>query len=137
MRKFWLLKSEPETYSWADLERLGEDHWDGVRNYQARNFIREMSVGDQAFFYHSGKAREIVGIANITSAPYQDPTTEDDRWLCVNVKCDQLLPRPVGLAQIKADPFLSEMILLRNSRLSVQPVTDEEFSYIVQLSKQA
>lgn len=135
MKKYWLLKGEPDTYGWSDLEGLGEDHWDGVRNYQARNFIRDMSVGDLGFFYHSGKACEIVGVIKITSAPYQDPTTSDGCWLCVNVKCEKILPKPVTLKQIKTESRLSNMVLLKNSRLSVQPVEKDAFEYILQLSR--
>jgi predicted RNA-binding protein with PUA-like domain len=135
MKKYWLLKSEPETYSWSDLERLGEDHWDGVRNYQARNFMKEMKEGDLAFFYHSGKKREIVGIVNITKEAYQDPTTDDSRWICVNVACHQHLIRPVSLDEIKQEKCLSDMVLLRNSRLSVQPVTVSEYDFIITMSE--
>lgn len=135
MKKYWLLKSEPETYSWENLVKLGEDHWDGVRNYQARNFMKEMSEGDKAFFYHSGKSREIVGIVRIIKSAYPDPTTADDRWVCVSVASDSKLSNPVTLDQIKLDPILREMVLLKNSRLSVQPVTKKEFLHIEQLSQ--
>lgn len=129
------MKTEPETYGWSDLEQKGEDKWDGVRNYQARNFMQEMQVGDQAFFYHSGKARAIVGVATISKSAYPDPTTADDRWVCVEVKPDYLLKQPVTLDQIKNEPQLSSMLLLRNSRLSVQPVTDEQFHQILKMSQ--
>lgn len=134
MKKYWLLKSEPETYGWEDLQKLGEDHWDGVRNYQARNFLKEMAVGDEAFFYHSGKSKEIVGVVRITSEAYADPTTADDRWVCVRVACAGKLSKPVTLEQIKQEASLQDMVLLKNSRLSVQPVTEEAFLYIIQLS---
>lgn len=132
---YWLIKSEPNTYSWDDFVKLGRDRWDGVRNYQARNFMKEMKPGDVAFFYHSVKAKEIVGLAEVVSEFYQDPTTDDDRWVVVDLIPKSKLKNPVSLQQIKTDDRLSEMVLLKNSRLSVQPVKKEEYDIIIQLSE--
>ena len=114
--------------------KLGKDHWDGVRNYQARNNIREMKPGDLALFYHSVKEKSIVGIAEVASEAYQDPTTDDDRWSVVDLVPKDKLENPVTLEQVKDDDQLSEMVLVKNSRLSVQPVTIEEFDRIIALS---
>lgn len=130
---YWLLKTEPETFSYDDLLRDGQSHWDGVRNYAARNHLKAMAVGDQVFIYYSGKDRAIVGVARIAAAAYQDPTTDDERWVAVGVQPAYLLERPVDLDQIKTDPLLADMVLLRISRLSVQPVTPAEFDHILQL----
>ncbi len=130
---YWLLKTEPETFSYDDLLRDGQSHWDGVRNYAARNHLKAMAVGDQAFIYYSGKDRAIVGVARIAAAAYQDPTTDDERWVAVGVQPAYLLQKAVDLDQIKVDPQLADMVLLRISRLSVQPVTAAEFEHILQL----
>ena len=135
--RYWLVKSEPESYGWAHLTEEGEATWDGVRNYQARNFMREMSVGDLVLFYHSGKAREIVGIAEITQAAYPDPTTDDERWIAVSLQAVRLLDRPVSLDTIKSDPELADMYLVRQSRLSVMPVEKAAFDRVIQHSKEA
>lgn len=132
---YWLIKSEPNTYSWDDFVKLGRDHWDGVRNYQARNNMKEMKVGDQALFYHSVKEKSVIGIAEVVREFYQDPTTEDDRWCVVDFVPVTKLKSPVHLDQIKADDRLSEMVLVRNSRLSVQPVKKEEFDIIIGMSE--
>lgn len=132
--RYWLLKTEPEAYSWEDLVRMGRTPWDGVRNYQARNNMREMQVGDQALFYYSVKDRAVVGIAEIVAVAHQDPTTDDPRWECVDVAPVRLLPRRVGLAEIKADPALADMVLVKNSRLSVQPVAAAEWERILALA---
>ncbi len=132
---YWLIKSEPNAYSWDDLVRLKRDHWDGVRNYQARNNLKAMAPGDLAFFYHSVNEKRIVGIAECASEFYQDPTTDDDRWVVVDFIPKEPLDSPVTLEQIKADDRLSEMVLVKNTRLSVQPVTKEEFHIILSLSK--
>ena len=134
---YWLFKSEPSTWSWDDQkakEDRGEE-WDGVRNYQARNFMREMAVGDRGFFYHSQKDREIVGIVEVIAEAHPDSTTDDDRWECVDIKAVADMTRPVTLDEIKQDPRLSEMVLVRNSRLSVQPVSDAEWDVILELGK--
>ncbi|MEL6561270.1 MAG: EVE domain-containing protein [Bacteroidota bacterium] len=134
---YWLIKSEPNTYSWDDFVGLGKDHWDGVRNYQARNFMKEMKPGDLALFYHSVKSKEVVGVAEVVSDYYQEPTTDDDRWVVVDLIPKVKLKNPVSLQQIKADERLSEMVLLKNSRLSVQPVKREEYDIVIQLSEES
>jgi predicted RNA-binding protein with PUA-like domain len=133
--QYWLLKTEPEVFSWDDLMRVNPSHWDGVRNYAARNHLKTMAEGDLALLYYSGKERAVVGIAKIVQAAYQDPTTDDDRWVAVAVAPDRLLNRPVTLEEIKTDPKLAEMVLLRISRLSVQPVTAAEFDHILKLGE--
>ncbi len=134
---YWLFKSEPSTWSWDDQKAKGDrgEEWDGVRNYQARNFMREMAVGDRGFFYHSQKDREIVGIVEVIAEAHPDSTTDDDRWECVDIKAVADMTRPVTLDEIKQDPRLSEMVLVRNSRLSVQPVSDAEWDVILELGK--
>ena len=133
---YWLIKSEPYKYSWEDLQRDGKTCWDGVRNYAARLNLRAMKKGDQAFFYHSNEGKEIVGIARIVREAYQDPTTVED-WSSVDVEPVKPLKRPVTHAEIKTVPALSKMALLRLSRLSVQPVTEDEWVRSIDLSKQA
>lgn len=132
---YWLIKSEPNTYSWDDFVKLGRDHWDGVRNYAARNNMREMKVGDLAFFYHSVNDKCVVGIAKVVKEHYQDPTTDDDRWSVVDLVPERKLTKPVTLDDIKTDERLSEMVLVNNSRLSVQPVKREEFDIIIAMSE--
>ncbi len=132
---YWLIKSEPNTYSWDDFVKLGRDHWDGVRNYQARNNMKSMKVGDQALFYHSVNEKSVVGIAEVVREHYPDPTTDDDRWCVVDFVPVNPLKRPVTLDEIKADERLTNMVLVRNSRLSVQPVKAEEFDLIIGMSE--
>jgi predicted RNA-binding protein with PUA-like domain len=134
--RYWLFKSEPSTWSWDDQLAKGEagEEWDGVRNYQARNFMREMAVGDRGFFYHSQSEKAVVGIVEICAEAHPDSTTDDDRWDCVDIKAVKPVERPVTLEIIKQDPRLSDMILVRNSRLSVQPVTDAEWAIICELA---
>ena len=131
----WLFKSEPDVFGWDDLVAKGDtgEEWDGVRNYQDRNFMRDMAVGDRGFFYHSRSGLEIVGIVEVTADAHPDSTTDDKRWECVDVNAIKPLPRPVTLETIKADDALSEMALVRNSRLSVQPVTDAKWAHICKL----
>ena len=129
--RYWLVKSEPFKYSWEDLVKDGWTYWDGVRNYEARNNIRAMAAGDQLLFYHSNEDRAVVGIAEVIREHYQDPTTDDDRWSVVDIKPLQALSAPVTLAEIKREPRLSNMQLVRRSRLSVSPVTADEFGVIV------
>ncbi len=131
----WLMKSEPNTYSWNDLVKLGEDHWDGVRNYQARNNMKAMKKGDIALFYHSVHKPTIVGTVEIVKEAYQDPTTEDDRWVVVDVKPLEKLANPVSLADVKSDDRLSNMMLVTHSRLSVQPVNKKHFDIIIKKSE--
>ena len=129
--RYWLVKSEPFKYSWDDLVKDGWTYWDGVRNYEARNNIRGMAVGDQLLFYHSNEDRAVVGIAEVIREHYQDPTTDDDRWSVVDIKPLQALSAPVTLAEIKREPRLSNMQLVTRGRLSVSPVTADEFGVIV------
>ena len=134
---YWLFKSEPSTWSWDDQLAKGEEgeEWDGVRNYQARNHMREMKVGDRGFFYHSQKDKEIVGIVEVIAEVHQDSTTDDERWECVDIKAISSVPEPVTLAQIKADGRLDEMVLVKNTRLSVQPVSESEWRIICNMAK--
>lgn len=133
---YWLIKSEPFKYPWDQFEKDKETFWDGVRNYQARNNLRAMKKGDLAFWYHSNEGMEIVGIAKVSKESYQDPTTEDPAWLVVNFKPVKKLKKPVSLVTIKADKRLSNMALIKNSRLSVQPVTADEWEMVMDLSNQ-
>lgn len=128
---YWLIKSEPFKYSWDQFVKDGVTFWDGVRNYGARNNLRSMKKGDLLLFYHSNEGMEIVGIAKVVKEHYQDPTTDEDAWLVVDVKPVKKLKNPVSLATIKADPRLTQMALVRLGRLSVQPVTDEEWDIVV------
>ena len=124
------MKSEPDVYGWDDLEKEGTGVWDGVRSHQAKNNLAAMEVGDQAFFYHSNIGREIVGIVEVCAAAHPDSTTDDDRWDCVDIRAVEPLPQPVTLDTIKSDPALSDMVLVKNSRLSVQPVSEAEWRHI-------
>lgn len=128
---YWLMKSEPGAYSWSDLVNDGRTHWDGVRNYQARNNLKAMKAGDLALYYHSVNEKCVIGIAKVVKEYYQDPTTDDERWVVVDIEPVEKLIRPVTLAEIKAERHLEQMVLVRNSRLSVQPVKKEEFDTIV------
>jgi len=134
--RYWLFKSEPSTWSWDDQVAKGKfgEEWDGVRNYQARNFMREMSVGDRGFFYHSQSEKAIVGTVEVIAEAHQDSTTEDDRWECVDIKALEPVKSPVTLEQIKLDERLADMVLVNNSRLSVQPVTQQEWRIICDLA---
>ena len=131
---YWLVKSEPFKYSWDQFVKDKQTFWDGVRNYAARINLRAMKKGDQVLFYHSNEGTEIVGIAKIVKEAYQDPTTEDDAWVVVDLKPVKKLKKPVTLAQVKADKRLSEMALVRLGRLSVQPVTDEEWKIVMEMA---
>ena len=130
--RYWLFKSEPSTWSWDDQAAKGDagEEWDGVRNYQARNFMREMEKGDRGFFYHSQKQKAIVGIVEVIAESHPDSTTDDPRWDCVDIKAIEPVKTPVTLDMIKADGRLDDMVLVKNSRLSVQPVTDAEWRLI-------
>ncbi|KIC38468.1 ubiquinol-cytochrome C reductase [Ruegeria sp. ANG-R] len=134
---YWLFKSEPSTWSWDQQVAKADagEEWDGVRNYQARNFMRQMQVGDRGFFYHSQKDKAIVGIVEVCAEAHQDSTTDDERWECVDIKAIRSFTVPVTLDQIKADERLAEMVLVRNSRLSVQPVSDAEWQLICALGE--
>ncbi len=134
--RYWLFKSEPDTWGWSDQVAKGDlgEEWNGVRNYQARNFMREMEIGDRGFFYLSQKEKAVVGIVEVIATSHPDSTTEDPRWDCVDIKAVQEVGKPVTLAQIKAHPKLADMVLVKNSRLSVQPVTDNEWAIICDMS---
>ena len=133
---YWLFKSEPSTWSWDDQVAKGDagEEWDGVRNYQARNMMREMKLGDLGFFYHSQKDKEIVGIVEVIALAHPDSTTDDERWECVDIKAVAPVPNPVTLEAIKAEPRLSEMVLVNNTRLSVQPVRENEWTIICEMA---
>lgn len=131
---YWLVKSEPGTYSWDDFVKLGRDHWDGVRNYQARNNMKLMKVGDEVFFYHSVNEKQVVGIAKVVKEFYQDPTTDDERWVVVELVPERKLNKPVTLGQIKGDTRLENIALVKNSRLSVMPISKEHFNIILEMS---
>ena len=129
---YWLFKSEPDVFGWDHLVAKGDagEEWNGVRNYQARNNMRAMAVGDKGFFYHSRQGLEIVGILEVCATSHPDSTTDDPKWDCVDVKVVTPFPRPVTLDQIKATAELADMVLVKNSRLSVQPVTEAEWQLI-------
>lgn len=131
----WLFKSEPDVWSWDDQVARGNsgEEWDGIRNYQARNNMREMTVGDMGFFYHSRTGLEIVGIVEICREAHPDSTTDDPRWECVDLRAVRPMVRPVSMAMCKEDPRLKDMVLVNNSRLSVQPVTEEEWRAVCEL----
>ena len=133
----WLFKSEPFKFSFADLKARGAagTEWDGVRNYQARNNMRAMQVGDQGFYYHSNDGLEIVGICEVIALAHPDSTTDDPRWDCVDLKAVRDLARPVTLTEIKAEPALSKMSLVTSMRLSVQPVTDAEWATVLAMAE--
>ena len=128
---YWLIKTEPGNYSWEDLKRDKETYWDGVRNYQARNNLKEMKVGDLCLYYHSVNEKCVLGLAKVVKEAYQDPTTDDERWVAVDVVPDKEFNTPVTLAMVKAEADLADMVLVKNSRLSVQPVKPAEFDKIV------
>jgi predicted RNA-binding protein with PUA-like domain len=132
---YWLFKSEPDVFGWDEQIALGAagGEWHGVRNYQARNNMRAMVPGDRGFFYHSQKGREVVGIVEVTAPCHPDSTADDPRWDCVDVRALRPLVRPVTLEAIRAEPRLAEMVLVKNSRLSVQPVTPEEWRRICEM----
>jgi predicted RNA-binding protein with PUA-like domain len=131
----WLVKSEPGTYAWTDLVREGHTSWTGVRNYAARLHLNAMRRGDRVLFYESGENKSVVGIAEVTRAAFPDKTADEPGWVAVELKSVAPLKRPVTLVQIKSEPVLAKMTLLRISRLSVQPVLPAEFEWIVVLGK--
>lgn len=132
----WLFKSEPDVFGWDDLVAKGEagEEWDGVRNYQARNHMRAMRVGDLGLFYHSNIGKEAVGIVEVIALAHPDSTAADPKWDCVDIRALRPLPHPVSLEAAKAEPRLSGMVLVNNSRLSVQPVAPEEWDVILELA---
>ncbi len=134
---YWLFKSEPSTWGWDDQLARGDvgEEWDGVRNYQARNFMREMKIGDRGLFYHSQKEKAVVGIVEVCALAHPDSTTDDGRWDCVDIKAVRSFEKAVTLDRIKADERLADMVLVRNSRLSVQPVTPAEWDIVCGLGQ--
>lgn len=132
---YWLFKSEPDAFSWADLKAKGKagEQWDGVRNYAARNNMRAMKIGDLGFFYHSNQGKDVVGLVEVIALAHPDSTTSDPRWECVDIRAVRDVPNPPALDAIKANPKLSEMALVVNSRLSVQPVTAAEWKEVCRM----
>ena len=134
-RQHWLMKSEPFKYSWDEFVRDGSTYWDGVRNALARNNLRAMQKGDLVFYYHSNEGKEVVGVARVAREHYPDPTTDDERWVVVDLKPVKALKKPVTLAEIKADGALAEIPLVRQSRLSVMPIPKAAFDRILKLGE--
>jgi predicted RNA-binding protein with PUA-like domain len=132
---YWLLKSEPDTFSYDDLAKFGKkgQHWDGVRNYQARNNMRAMKLGDKGFFYHSNEGKDVVGIVEVVKLAHPDPTDDTGIWECVDVRAVERLPKPVTIDDVKANPKLAKMVLVNNSRLSVQPVQPAEWQEVCRM----
>lgn len=133
----WLVKSEPVKYSWEKFNKDGRTFWDGVRNYQARNNLRDMKEGDLVLFYHSNDGKEVVGVAKVVKESYQDPTTDDSNWVVVDLAPVETLKKPVTLETIKADPKLANISLVRQGRLSVMPLKAEEFDRILELGAES
>jgi predicted RNA-binding protein with PUA-like domain len=135
MANHWLFKSEPDVWSWTQQKARGAsgEAWTGVRNYQARNNMRAMKLGDRGFFYHSNEGREVVGVVEVCKLAHRDPTADADTWECVDIRAVADMPRPVTLDEIKLDAKLKDMVLVTNSRLSVQPVSETEFRHICKL----
>ena len=134
-KSFWIIKQEPSQYNWIQFEKDRETYWDGVRNYQARNNLKKMKKGDNLLFYHSVVGKEIVGIAEVTRESYPDPTTDDERWVVVDLKPIKPFKVPVTLEEIKAHKELSEIALIKQARLSVMPITKKEFQILLKLGK--
>jgi predicted RNA-binding protein with PUA-like domain len=132
---YWLVKSESEAYSWSTFLKDGKTAWTGVRNFTARNNLRAMKKGDPVFFYHSGEQKSVVGLSRVANTFYPDPTAEEGDWSCVDLKAEKPLAKPVTLAQIKADKLLREMPLVKQSRLSVSPLTKAQFERLLQLAE--
>ncbi|HPE26741.1 EVE domain-containing protein [Albidovulum sp.] len=133
---YWLFKSEPDTWSWDQQVAKGAagEEWTGVRNYQARNNMRAMKLGDLGFFYHSNIGKEVVGIVEVSAECHPDSSTDDPRWECVDIRAVKAVPRPVSLDMAKADPRLADMALVKNTRLSVQPVSEDEWKVVCELA---
>ena len=129
--QYWLVKTEPDVYSWDTFVKDKKTFWDGVRNYQARNSMQAMKKGDHVIFYHTGDERQAVGIAEVVKEAYQDPTTDETAWVCVDLKPVRKLTKPVTLAEIKADPHMKDCGLIKNGRISVIGLTAEEFNVLV------
>ncbi len=135
--RYWLVKSDPDTYSFPDLVKEGKTSWDGVRNYAARNFLREMKKGDLVLIYHSGGESAVKGLAVVSQSPYPDPTADDETWVSVGLKAGKVLPHPVTLSRIKKEPSLKDIPLIKISRLSVMPVTKDHYEKILEMSRTA
>jgi len=133
--QYWLVKQEPDDYSWTDFVKEGRSAWTGVRNYQARNNLRAMSKGDLVFYYHSGEEKQVVGIAKVDKPAYADPTAKEGDWSSVDLVPVKPVAQPVTLKEMKSDSVLKEMLLVRNSRLSVVPVSKAQFEKLLKLSK--
>ncbi len=133
--KYWLFKSEPDSWSWDQQKARGKagQQWDGVRNYQARNNMREMKIGDLGFFYHSNHGLDVVGVVEVCALAHHDTTTEDERWECVDIRAVKDVPNSVTLNDIKANPKLADMVLVNNSRLSVQPIKEAEWKEVCRM----
>ena len=134
MHSFWLVKQEPSSYSWSDFVADGETSWTGVRNFAARNNLRKMQKGDEVFFYHSGDEKAVVGIAKVTRTAYRDPTAKEGDWSAVDIAAVKALRRPVTLREIKGNPQLKRIPLVRQPRLSVMPLSEAEFREIVKMA---
>jgi len=132
---YWIVKSEPEAYSWSQLVKDGVAAWTGVRNFAARNNLCAMKSGDRVFFYHSGEAKGVVGLARVAREFYADPTADEGDWSCVDLAPEKVMAKPVTLSQIKADKILKEMVLAKQLRLSVSPVTKAQFDRLLQLAE--
>jgi predicted RNA-binding protein with PUA-like domain len=132
---YWLVKSEPDAYSWTKFVKDGKTAWTGVRNFAARLHLRAMKSGDRVFFYHSGEEKSVVGLACVKKEFYPDATAQEGDWSCVDLVAEKALARPVALAEIKADKILKEMVLAKQSRLSVSPVTEAQFNRLMQLAE--
>ena len=133
---YWLFKSEPSTWSWKDHEKKGTEHWDGVRNYQANNNMKKMKIGDLGFFYHSVNEKKIIGIVEVVKEHYPDHTDKSGRFGMVDLKAVSRVKKPVTLSEIKDNPRLSDMVLVKNSRLSVQPVSDSERAEVCRMAEE-
>jgi predicted RNA-binding protein with PUA-like domain len=131
---YWLVKSEPEAYSWSQLEKDGKTAWTGVRNFAARLNLRAMKKGDAVFFYHSGEEKSVVGLSCVIREAYPDPTAKEGDWSCVDLAPEKALPRPVMLAEMKADKIVREMKMVKQSRLSVSPLTETQFKQLLKLA---
>lgn len=136
LMQYWLFKSEPDVFSFDDLtaKRDQGEEWDGVRNYQARNNMRAMQIGDRGFFYHSNIGKEVVGVVEVIALAHPDSKSDDPRWECVDIKAIAPVVRPISLDEAKAEPRLREMVLVNNSRLSVQPVSPAEWEVVLELA---
>ena len=131
--KYWLVKQEPESYSFDDFVKEKKTDWTGVRNYQARNYLKEMSKNDEVLYYHSGSEKAVVGSATVSKPAFADPTADEEGWVAVELKAGKRLKSPVALSQVKAEPKLANILLVRNGRISVMPLTKSEYDQIVKM----